>query len=190
MALKLLTGNEAIALGALHAGVKVVAGYPGTPSTGAIESLLVLDPPGVHVEWSTNEKVAFEIASGAAWAGQRALCTMKMSGVNVAYDSITSIAYSGVVGGMVIYVADDPGVSAGMCEQDTRGFAVMSDLPLLDAASVEDAYRLVQAGFEISERVGTPVFVRLVTSISSSFAPVDVDEDYLPGESRPVQLIR
>ena len=100
---------------------------------------------GVHVEWSTNEKVAFEIAAGAAWAGQRALCTMKMSGVNVAYDSITSIAYSGVVGGLVIYVADDPGVSAGMCEQDSRGFAVMSDLPMLDAASVEDAYRLTRS---------------------------------------------
>src|SRR5512139_2178973 len=190
MALKLLTGNEAIALGALHAGVKVVAGYPGTPSTGAIESLLVLDPPGVHVEWSTNEKVAFEIAAGAAWAGQRALCTMKMSGVNVAYDSIISIAYSGVVGGLVIYVADDPGVSAGMCEQDSRGFAVMSDLPMLDAASVEDAYRLTMVAFDLSERTGTPVFVRLVTSISSSFAPVDVDDTPHAPEAREPQLIR
>jgi indolepyruvate ferredoxin oxidoreductase, alpha subunit len=190
LTLKLLTGNEALALGALRAGVKVATGYPGTPSTGCIESLLLLNPPGVHVEWSANEKVAFEIAAGAAWAGQRALCTMKMSGVNVAYDSITSVAYSGVVGGMVLYVADDPGVSAGMCEQDTRAFAVMGDMPLLDAASVEDAYRLVQVAFDISEQVGTPVFVRLVTSISSSFAPVDVDEEYLPGETRPAQLIR
>ena len=189
MALKLLTGNEALARGVLHAGVKVVTGYPGTPSTGAIESLLLLDPTtlrdaGVHVEWSTNEKVAFEIASGAAWAGQRALCTMKMSGVNVAYDSITSIAYSGVVGGLVIYVADDPGVSAGMCEQDSRGFAVMSDLPMLDAACVADVYRLTKVAFDISERTGTPVFVRLVTSISSSFAPVDVDDD---GPSTPLR---
>lgn len=190
MTLKLLTGNEALALGALRAGVKVATGYPGTPSTGCIESLLLMNPPGVHVEWSVNEKVAFEIAAGAAWAGQRALCTMKMSGVNVAYDSITSIAYSGVVGGLVVYVADDPGVSAGMCEQDSRGFAVMADMPLLDAASVEDAYRLIQAGFEISERVGTPVFVRLVTSISSSFAAVDIDDDYLPAQDRPAQLIR
>ena len=118
-----MTGNEALALGALHAGVKVVTGYPGTPSTGALESLLALNPPGVHVEWSTNEKVAFEIALGAAWAGHRALCTMKMSGLNVAYDSLISAAYSGIVGGLVIYVADDPGVSAGMAEQDSRGFA-------------------------------------------------------------------
>jgi indolepyruvate ferredoxin oxidoreductase alpha subunit len=190
LTLRLLTGNEALALGALHAGVKVVAGYPGTPSTGAIESLLLLDPPGVHVEWSTNEKVAFEVVSGAAWAGQRALCTMKMSGVNVAYDSIISIAYSGVIGGLVIYVADDPGASAGMCEQDTRGFAVMSDLPLLDAASVEDAYRLVKVAFDLSERTGTPVFVRLVTSISSSFAPIEVDDNPPPIEARQPQLIR
>jgi indolepyruvate ferredoxin oxidoreductase, alpha subunit len=205
LTLKLLTGNEALALGALHAGVKVVTGYPGTPSTGAIESLLLVDPSDAcvagahvewphiewpHIEWSTNEKVAFEIASGAAWAGQRALCTMKMSGVNVAYDSITSIAYSGVVGGLVIYVADDPGVSAGMCEQDSRGFAVMSDLPLLDATSVEDAYRLVKIAFDLSERTGTPVFVRLVTSISSSFAAVDVDDDPPAAEAREPQLIR
>ncbi|MFN3763133.1 MAG: hypothetical protein ACK4WK_08045, partial [Anaerolineae bacterium] len=100
---KLLTGNEALALGALHAGARVITGYPGTPSTGAIESLLAARPPGVHVEWSTNEKVALEIAAGAAWAGQRALCTMKMSGLNVASDSLYSVAYSGVVGGLVIY---------------------------------------------------------------------------------------
>src|SRR5512137_1350803 len=114
-----MTGNDALALGALRAGVKVVAGYPGTPSTGALSALLAMNPPGVHAEWSVNEKVAFEVAAGAAWAGQRALCTMKMSGLNVALDSLWSVAYSGVVGGLVIYVADDPGVSAGMVEQDS-----------------------------------------------------------------------
>ena len=100
METRLITGNEALALGALRAGVKVVTGYPGTPSTGALASLLRLlshltvdDVGDRHVEWSTNEKVAFEIAAGAAWAGQRALCTMKMSGLNVAYDSLISIAY-------------------------------------------------------------------------------------------------
>ena len=135
MTIKLLTGNEALALGALHAGIKVATGYPGTPSSGALESLLAMDPPGVHVEWSTNEKVAFEIALGAAWAGQRALCTMKMSGLNVAYDSLISGAHSGVVGGLVVYVADDPGASAGMAEQDSRGFALMADLPMIDPAT-------------------------------------------------------
>lgn len=118
MAKKLITGNEALALGALRAGVKVVTGYPGTPSTGALASLLEMDLPGRHVEWSTNEKVALQMATGAGWAGQRALCTMKMSGVNVALDSLASIAYSGTAGGLVIYVADDPGASAGMVEQD------------------------------------------------------------------------
>src|SRR5512143_3515493 len=139
-----MTGNEALALGALHAGAKVVTGYPGTPSTGALTSLLEMNPPGVHVEWSVNEKVAFEVAAGAAWAGQRELCTMKMSGLNVCYDSLISIAYSGVVGGLVVYVADDPGVSAGMAEQDSRGFALMSDLPMLEPASVDEIYRLTQ----------------------------------------------
>ena len=185
-----MTGNEALAMGALHAGIKVAAGYPGTPSTGALESLLLLDPPAVHVEWSTNEKVAFEIALGAAWAGQRALCTMKMSGLNVAYDSLISAAYSGTMGGLVIYVADDPGVSAGMAEQDSRGFALMSDLPMLEPASVAEVYRLTQAAFEISERAGTPVFIRLVTSTASSSAAVEVDDAYTgPLDRKPV-LIR
>ena len=187
--IRVLTGNEAVALGALRAGVKVVTGYPGTPSTGALTSLLKIEPEGVHVEWSTNEKVAFEIAAGAAWAGQRALCTMKMSGLNVAYDSLISIAYSGCVGGLVIYVADDPGVSAGMAEQDSRGFALMSDLPMLEPASVAEAYRLVQVAFDLSERVGTPVFVRLVTGIAQSKAVVEVEEPVPPPE-REAKLTR
>ncbi len=186
METRILTGNEAVALGALCAGVKVVTGYPGTPSTGALTSLLKMDLPGRHVEWSTNEKVAFEIAAGAAWAGQRAMVTMKMSGVNVAYDSLISIAYSGVNGGLVVYVADDPGVSAGMCEQDSRGFAVMSDLPILEPATVAEAYALTPAAFELSEAVGTPVFLRLVTALANSQAPVQVDEPAPPTEWEPV----
>ncbi len=186
---KLLTGNEALALGALHAGARVIAGYPGTPSTGAIESLLALSPPGVPVEWSTNEKVALEIAAGAAWVGQRALCTMKMSGLNVASDSLYSIAYSGVVGGLVVYVADDPGVSAGMCEQDSRGFALLADLPLIDPPSVAEAYRLTRLAFDLSEAVGSPVLVRLTTAIAHSSAPVEV-EDGEPSPAREPQLLR
>ncbi len=177
MGTRLLTGNEALALGALHAGVKVVTGYPGTPSTGALASLLQLEPPGVYVEWSVNEKVAFEIAAGAAWAGQRALCTMKMSGLNVAYDSLISIAHSGVIGSLVIYVADDPGANAGMVEQDSRGFALMSDLPMLDPATVQDAYDLTRAAFDLSEATGSPVFIRLVTANASSFAAVEIDDE-------------
>ncbi len=186
---KLLTGNEALALGALHAGARVITGYPGTPSTGAIESLLATKPPGVYVEWSTNEKVALEIAAGAAWAGQRALCTMKMSGLNVASDSLYSVAYSGVVGGLVIYVADDPGVSAGMCEQDSRGFALLADLPLLDPSSVAEAYRFTRLAFDLSEAVGTPVLVRLVTAIAHASAPVEVGEP-VPLPEREPRLLR
>ena len=111
---KLLTGNEAIAQGALEAGVEVVAGYPGTPSTEVILNLMPKRKElGIHIEWSVNEKVAFEVAAGAAWVGKRALVTMKMSGLNVAADSIASIAYSGCNGGLVIFVADDPGQMPG-----------------------------------------------------------------------------
>ena len=186
---RIVTGNEALVLGALRAGVMVATGYPGTPSSGALGSLMEMELPGRHVEWSINEKVAFEIAAGAAWAGQRALCTMKMSGLNVAYDSVISIAYSGCNGGLVIYVADDSGVNAGMAEQDSRGFAVMSDLPMLEPASVAEAYELVQTAFELSEQVGTPVFIRLVTAIANSYATVEIDEP-LPPPVREVVLER
>ncbi len=180
---RIVTGNQAIALGALRAGVKVATGYPGTPSTGCLTHLLTLDLPDRHVEWSTNEKVAFEIASGAAWAGQRALCTMKMSGVNVAYDALISIAYSGTNGGLVIYVADDPGVSAGMPEQDTRGFALMSDLPMLEPSSPAEAYELTQRAFELSEASGSLVIVRLTTAIALVHAVIEVEEPAPPSSS-------
>jgi len=170
---RILTGNEAIALGALRAGVRVVTGYPGTPSTEALASLLARDLPGRHVEWSTNEKVAFEIAAGAAWAGRRALATMKMSGLNVAYDAVISIAYSGTNGGLVVYVADDPGVSAGMPEQDTRGFALMSDTPMLEPSSVAETYQLTQVAFDLSEAIGGLVFLRLTTAVALTHAVVD-----------------
>ncbi len=183
---RITTGNEAVALGALRAGVKVVTGYPGTPSTGCIEHLLTMDLPGRHVEWSTNEKVAFEIASGAAWAGHRAMCTMKMSGLNVAYDALISIAYSGTNGGLVIYVADDPGVSAGMAEQDSRGFARMAQLPMLEPVSPAEAYGLVQTAFELSEKTGSPVFVRLTTAIALSRAAVEAGEPVPPREIDPI----
>ncbi|MEW5825750.1 MAG: thiamine pyrophosphate-dependent enzyme [Candidatus Bipolaricaulota bacterium] len=174
---KIVTGNEALALGALRAGVRVVTGYPGTPSTEALASLLLRDLPGRHVEWSTNEKVAFEIAAGAAWAGRRALCTMKMSGLNVAYDAVVSIAYSGTNGGLVVYVADDPGVSAGMPEQDTRGFALMTDAPMLEPSSVEEAYRFAQLAFDLSEAIGGLVFLRLTTAVALTHAIVQVDDE-------------
>jgi len=184
----ILTGNEAVARGALCAGVKVATGYPGTPSTGCLTHLLALDLPGRHVEWSANEKVALEIAAGASWAGQRALVTMKMTGVNVAYDALISFAYSGTNGGLVIYVVDDPGVSAGMAEQDTRGFAEMSGLAVLEPATPSDAYRLVQEAFALSEAVGAPVFVRSTTAVALTHAPVSIDESNEASPDRPLVL--
>jgi indolepyruvate ferredoxin oxidoreductase alpha subunit len=185
--MRIVSGNEALALGALRAGVKIVTGYPGTPSSGAIGSLLKMDfGDERHVEWSVNEKVALEIAAGVSWAGHRALCTMKMSGLNVAYDSLISIAYSGCNGGLVIYVADDPGASAGMAEQDSRGFALMSDLPMLEPASVSETYDIIQVAFDLSEQVKTPVFVRLVASIANSHAAVEVEDPRPPANREPL----
>jgi indolepyruvate ferredoxin oxidoreductase alpha subunit len=184
---RLITGNEAVALGALRAGVKVVTGYPGTPSSGALGSLIGMELDGArHVEWSTNEKVAIEIAGGVAWAGQRAMCTMKMSGVNVASDSLFSLAHSGINGGLVIYVADDPGAHAGMVEQDSRGYARMMDLPMLEPTTVAEAYDLMPLAFELSERCGSPVFVRSVTAIANSHASVAVEDPVPPEHREPI----
>ena len=119
---ELLMGNEAIALGAIMAGVKVVAGYPGTPSTEVLETIAKRNPGKIHVEWSTNEKSALEVAAGAAYTGARSIVTMKQVGLNVASDPLMSLNYVGVKGGMVVYVADDPGPISSQTEQDTRHF--------------------------------------------------------------------
>jgi len=164
---KLLTGNEAIAEGIIESRVDVVTGYPGTPSTEVILTLLPQEKElGMHIEWSVNEKVAFEIAAGAAWAGKRALVTMKMSGVNVIADSLSSVAYSGCTGGLVIFVADDPGVSAGMPEEDSRYYAKSMIVPMLDLASQQECLDYVKVAFDISEKIGGPVFLRSTTDIS------------------------
>ena len=183
---KITSGNEALAYGALRAGVKVVAGYPGTPSSEVIASLLEMDLPGTHVEWSANEKVAFEVAAGAATAGHRALCTMKMSGLNVCYDSLIGVAYSGCTGGFVVYVADDPGVSAGMCEQDTRVFAAMADMPMLEPCSLQEVYDMTVMAFDMAEQIGGPVFLRLVTNNAQSHGVIEVEDRVLPKESVPM----
>ncbi len=187
MAKELVSGNQAIALGALNAGVKVISGYPGTPSSEVIGSIWGRDDlDGTHVEWSTNEKVAVEIGAAAAWAGQRSLCTMKMSGVNVAYDSLLGFAYSGVNGGLVIYVADDPGVTTGMCEQDTRGFALMSDMVILEPANVQECYEFTKLAFDLSEAIKAPVFVRGTTNTSQSYATLDYEGRVAPKEIAPI----
>ena len=147
-----LMGNEAIALGALAAGVNVVAGYPGTPSTEVLETVAKRNPGNVYVEWSVNEKAALEVAAGAAYCGARALMTCKQVGLNVASDPLMSLEYIGVKGGMVVMVADDPGPISSQTEQDTRTFAMFSKLPCFDPSGVAEAYEMVQEAFELSER--------------------------------------
>nr|HMM30285.1 hypothetical protein [Clostridia bacterium] len=172
----MLSGNEAAAHAALHAGAKVICGYPGTPSSEVIGSLIGRnDLDDVCIEWSVNEKVAVEVAAAASWAGKRAICTMKMSGLNVAYDSLCGIAYSGAEGGLVVYVCDDPGVTTGMVEQDSRGFALMSDMPMLEPSTVQETYDFVKLAFELSEQTGAPVFVRSTTPVAQAHAAANVE---------------
>lgn len=180
---KTLSGNAAIAYGALEAGVAVAAGYPGTPSSEALTELLRFagtNDPAPYVEWSTNEKVALEVAVGAAWAGQRALATMKMSGANVALDTLISAAYSGTTGGLVVYIADDPGAEAGMPEQDTRMTALFTNLPVLEPSNPRQAYRLVQTAFELSEQIQLPVILRSVTTLAHAVETFDINGGYHP----------
>ena len=169
-----LMGNEAIALGALAAGVNVVAGYPGTPSTEVLETVAKRRTDDVYVEWSINEKAAMEVAAGAAYAGARAMVTMKQVGLNVASDPLMSLEYIGVKGGMVVMVADDPGPISSQTEQDTRTFAQFSKLPCFDPSSVAEAYEMVQEAFELSERLGTPVFFRATTRVDHGYESIQV----------------
>ena len=167
-------GNEAIALGALAAGVNLVCGYPGTPSTEVLETVAKRRGESTYVEWSVNEKVAMELAGGAAYAGARALVTMKQMGLNVASDPLMCLEYIGVKGGLVVLVADDPGPISSQTEQDTRSFAAFSRVPLLDPSSAEEAYRMVQEAFELSEKYQMPVFLRPTTRVSHGYASIRV----------------
>ena len=176
-----LMGNEAIALGALAAGVNLVAGYPGTPSTEVLETVAKYNPGHVYVEWSINEKAAMEVAAGAAYSGARVLVTMKQVGLNVAADPLMSLEYIGIEGGMVILVADDPGPISSQTEQDTRTFAAYSKVPVFDPCSVEDAYAMIQEAFAFSEKYKTPVFFRPTTRIDHGYASLEAanPDDYL-----------
>ena len=171
-------GNGAIALGSLSAGVKVVAGYPGTPSTEIIESIYKAPHKDVHLEWSVNEKVAMEVAAAASMAGARSLVTMKQVGLNVAADPLMSLAYVGVKGGMVVVVADDPGPISSQTEQDTRMFSNFCRIPVFDPASPEQAFEMVQDAFDYSEKYHTPVILRPTTRVCHAYASIEVDENY------------
>ena len=176
-----LMGNEAMAVGALVAGVNVVAGYPGTPSTEVLEAVARRRGEGVYVEWSVNEKAALEVAAGAAYAGARALVTMKQVGLNVASDPLMSLSYIGVKGGMVVLVADDPGPISSQTEQDTRTFAAYAKLPIFDPSSPSEAYAMMGEAFALSEELGCPVIVRPTTRVDHGYEDVEVAD---PGEWR------
>ena len=176
-----LMGNAAIALGAVAAGVNVVAGYPGTPSTEVLENVAKHRPDDIYVEWSVNEKAAMELAAGAAYAGARSMVTMKQVGLNVASDPLMSLEYVGIKGGMVILVADDPGPISSQTEQDTRHFSRFSKLPCFDPSSAQEAYEMIQEAFEYSEKYGTPVFLRPTTRVCHGYASVTIkdEEEYI-----------
>lgn len=179
---ELLMGNEAIAVGALAAGVQLVAGYPGTPSTEVLETIAKRNPGNVHVEWSVNEKAGAEVAAGAAYAGARSLVTMKQMGLNVASDPVMCVNYIGVKGGMVIYVADDPGPISSQTEQDTRHFGKYAKIPVFDCDSPEQAFTAVRDAFEFSESHHTPVILRATTRVCHACADIEVPEIRAPKE--------
>ncbi len=177
----LLSGNEAIAHGAYVAGVSMATGYPGTPSTEILETIVKYEE--IEAAWAPNEKVALEVAIGASLAGARALVTMKHVGLNVAADPLFTLAYTGVNGGLVIISADDPGMHSSQNEQDNRNYAKAAKLPMFEPSDSEEAAWLVDEAFKISEIFDTPVILRTTTRVNHSKSLVEVDVERVRKES-------
>ncbi len=159
-----MSGNEAIALGAYEAGVKVASGYPGTPSTEIMENLSCYE--GVYTEWAPNEKVGLEVAIGASFAGSRALATMKHVGLNVAADPLFTASYTGINGGLVLVCADDPEMHSSQNEQDNRNYAFAAKMPMLEPSEPMEAKEMLKTAFDLSEDLDTPVILRITTRIA------------------------
>ena len=168
---KLLIGNQAVAAGLHDGGLGVVSSYPGTPSTEITEFLSKYDD--LHSEWAPNEKVACEVAFGASLAGARSACAMKHVGLNVAADPLFTLSYTGVNGGMVICVADDPAMHSSQNEQDSRHYAIAAKVPMLEPADSQEAYTFARSAFELSEQFDTPVILRICTRIAHSQSVVE-----------------
>lgn len=163
----LLSGNEAIARGAIEAGVRVAASYPGTPATEVLESLAsVAKELGIHAEWSVNEKLAFEVAAGASLSGVRAIVSMKHVGMNVAADPLMTLNYTGVVGGFLLVTGDDPFAHSSQNEQDSRYYARMAKMPCIEPSSPQEALEMAREAFEISEKLQAPIMLRSTTRVS------------------------
>lgn len=175
---KLMLGNEAIARGLYEAGVSIVSSYPGTPSTEITETIAKYDD--VYSEWAPNEKVAMEVAFGASLAGKRSVCAMKHVGLNVAADPLYTMSYTGVNAGLVVCVADDPGMHSSQNEQDSRHHAIASKIPMLEPADSEECYQFAKLAFELSEQYDTPVLLRLCTRIAHSQSIVETGERVVP----------
>jgi len=178
---KYLLGNEAIAYGILESGVSLVSGYPGTPSSEIIPFIAQQveryeRPP--HVEWSVNEKVALEVAAGASYCDVRAVVVMKHVGLNVAADPLMTLAYTGVKGGLVLVVADDPGCFSSQNEQDSRRYAQFAKIPCLDPSTPQEAYEFAKYAFELSELFEIPVMLRPTTRVSHARASVTLSGNY------------
>jgi indolepyruvate ferredoxin oxidoreductase alpha subunit len=160
----LLSGNEAVARAVWEAGVKVAAAYPGTPSTEMLE--VISTYPDIYAEWSVNEKVSLEVAIGAAYAGSRAFCCMKHVGMNVASDALMTLTLTGVIGGLVIAIADDVGLSSSQNEQDSRYWGRFAHVPVFEPADSQEAYAMTLAAYTLSEKIQVPVILRMTTRIN------------------------
>lgn len=180
--MELLSGNEAFARGAYEAGVTVAAAYPGTPSTEILENVAAKYKEDIYCEWAPNEKVALEVGAGAAQTGARVMVTMKHVGLNVAADALMTLAYTGIAGGLVIVVADDPGMHSSQNEQDTRHYARLGKVPILEPSNSAEAKEFIKLGMDISEKFDTPVIVRTETRISHSKGMVELNERIAPPE--------
>lgn len=181
---KLLLGNAAVARGAYEAGVRVVSSYPGTPSTEITENIVQYDD--IYCEWAPNEKVACEVALGASIAGARSMTCAKHVGLNVMADPVFTASYTGVNGGFVICIADDPGMHSSQNEQDSRHYAIAAKLPMLEPSDSSECKEFTKLAFEISEKFDTPVFIRLSTRISHSQSLVELC-DRTGDELKPYQ---
>ncbi len=181
---QLMLGNEAIARGAWEAGVNLVSSYPGTPSTEITEYIVKYDE--IYAEWAPNEKVALEVCAGASVAGARALCCMKHVGLNVAADPLYTAAYTGVNSGLVVVVADDPGMHSSQNEQDSRFHARGSQIPMLEPADSQECVDFVKLAYELSEQYDTPVLVRTTTRIAHARSLVEVGQR-TGGELKPYE---
>ena len=171
---ELLLGNEAVARGLFEAGVRVVSSYPGTPSTEITENAAKYDE--IYCEWAPNEKVAAEVAAGASFGGARSFCGMKHVGLNVAADPLFTMSYIGVNGGMVLGVADDPGMHSSQNEQDSRHYAIGAKLPMLEPSDSAECCSFTKLAYELSEEYDTPVMLRLTTRIAHSRSAVELGE--------------